>query len=457
MRQLLVLMILLALSPLLPAAQRSGTVAIVDVNVVPMDTERILDRQMVIVRDGRIASIAPAASTQVPAGAVRVDGRGKYLLPGLSDMHGHLPPGDGTSDDEVSQFLRLYVANGVTLVRGMIGSPDNIVVRDRIARGELLGPAIVAAGPPIHGKTAPTPEAGVKAVEQAKAAGFDLLKVHEGLSPETYAAVTAAARRLDLKVAGHVTATVGLDRALAAGQSSIEHLDGYLQALVPESARVDVPPGQVLFGPVLEQIDQSRIPDLARRTKAAGVWNTPTLALFEIVVSTEPPATFSAWPEMKYVAPGLRSQFARQKAATAGIPAAPADRARYLELRRKVVQGLSDAGAKLLVGPDTPQMFLVPGFATHREMTSLVEAGLTPYEALRAATVSAAEYLGRGREMGTIAAGRRADLLLVAENPLADIANVRSIAGVIVNGRWIPKKEIDTMLERIAAMHADQK
>src|SRR5690606_8283457 len=128
-------------------------------------------------------------------------------------------------------------------VRGMIGSPDNIAVRDRIARGELLGPAIVAASPPIHGKTAPTPEAGVEAVERAKAAGFDLLKVHEGLSPETYAAVTAAARRLDLKVAGHVTATVGLDRALAAGQSSIEHLDGYLQALVPDSAAVDVPPG----------------------------------------------------------------------------------------------------------------------------------------------------------------------------------------------------------------------
>jgi imidazolonepropionase-like amidohydrolase len=456
MRQF-VLAALLASAPLLVIAQRGGTVAFVDVNVVPMDTERVLERQTVIVRDGRIASIGPAAQAPVPEGAERVDGRGKYLLPGLSDMHGHLPPGDGTSDDAVSQFLKLYVANGVTLVRGMIGSPNNIVVRERIARGELLGPAIVAASPPIHAKTAPTPDAGVEAVEQAKAAGYDLLKVHEGLSPETYAAVTAAARRLDMKVAGHVTATVGLDRALAASQSSIEHLDGYLQALVPEDAKLEVPAGQVLFGPVLEQIDESRIPELARRTKAAGVWNTPTLALFEIVMSTEPPATFTAWPEMKYVAPGLRSQFAKQKAGTAGIPAPPADRARYLELRRKVVKGLRDAGAPLLVGPDTPQLFLVPGFGTHREMTSLVQAGLSPYEALRAATVSAAEYLGREREMGTIATGRKADLVLVDENPLADIASVRSIAGVVVNGRWIPKKEIDTMLEQIAAMHADQK
>ena len=446
---------ILAATPLL-AAQRSSTVAIVDVNVVPMDTERVLERQTVIVRDGQIASIGPAGETSVPDDAVRVDGRGKYLLPGLSDMHGHLPPGDGTNDDAVSQFLKLYVANGVTLVRGMIGSPNNIAVRDRIARGELLGPAIVAASPPIHGKTAPTPEAGVTAVEQAKSAGFDLLKVHEGLSPETYAAVTAAARRLDMKVAGHVTATVGLDRALAAGQSSIEHLDGYLQALVPEGAPVDVPPGQVLFGPVLEHIDESRIPELARRTKAAGVWNTPTLALFEIVMSMEPPATFSAWPEIRYIAPGLRESFAKQKAGTTGIPASAADRQRYLELRRKVVIGLSKAGAKLLVGPDTPQMFLVPGFGTHREMTSLVQAGLSPYEALRAATVSAAEYLGRERDIGTIAAGRKADLVLVDENPLADIANVRTIAGVMVNGRWIPKKEIDSMLEQIAAMHAER-
>ena len=174
-------------------------------------------------------------------------------------------------------------------------------------------------------------------------------------------------------------------------------------------------------------------------------------------MSTDPPATFSAWPEMKYVAPGLRSQFAKQKAGTAGIPAPPADRARYLELRRNVVKGLRDAGAPLLVGPDAPQMFLVPGFATHREMTSLVQAGLSPFEALRAATVSAAAYLGREREMGTIATGRKADLVLVDENPLADVANVRSIAGVMVSGRWIPKKEIDTMLEQIAAMHADQK
>jgi imidazolonepropionase-like amidohydrolase len=449
--------LLLAACVSLDAPAQEQTIAFVDVNVVPMDRERLLERQTVVIRGSRIAEIGPAATVAVPAGALRVEAGGKYLLPGLSDMHGHLPPGDGTGDDAISQYLRLYLANGVTLVRGMIGSPGNVVVRDRIARGELPGPAIVAASAPLHQKTAPTPEAGAAAVEQAKAAGFDLVKVHEGISPETYAAITATAQRLGMQVAGHVTASVGLERALAAGQSSIEHLDGYLQALVPKDADVQVPPGQVLFGPVLAHMDETRIPALARATREARVWNTPTLALFSVVMSSAPPETFTAWPEMKYVAPGLRAAFAKQKAGTAGIPASAEDRRRYLELRNRVVKGLADAGARLLVGPDTPQLFLVPGFATHREMASLVGAGLTPFQALQAATTSPAEYLGREKEMGTVATGKRADLVLTDANPLVDIANARAIAGVVLNGRWMPKSELDTMLERIAALNADPK
>jgi imidazolonepropionase-like amidohydrolase len=436
-----------------PISAQEPAVAFVGVTVIPMDRERVLENQTVIVSDGRIAVMGPASSVAIPAGATRVDGRGKFLLPGLSDMHGHLPQGDATGRDALSEFLDLYLANGVTTVRGLQGSPNNIVVRDKIRRGELDGPRIFAASPPLHQKVAPTPAEGIAQVEAAKAAGYDLIKVHEGLSPETYDAISATAKRLGMKVAGHVTATVGLERALAAGQSSIEHLDGYLQAMVPKDSPVPPPAGQVVIGPVLAYIDESRIPQLAAATRDAHVWNTPTLTLFEIVVSSDTPESFLAWPEMQYVSPNLRSVFQQQKAGTVNIPATPEERSRYLELRSRMTKGLVDAGAQLLVGPDTPQLFLVPGFATHREMTSLVHAGLTPFQALQAATTSPAEYLGILGDTGTVAEGKRADLLLVEGNPMQEIANAHKIAGVMANGHWLPRSELDRRLAAIAAAH----
>ena len=449
----IVLVPFLALSGAINMQAQGSTTAFTDVTVIPMDRERVLENHTVVVTDGRVVEMGPAASVKVPEGATRIDGRGKFLMPGLSDMHGHLVPGDGVNDDGPSQIMRLYVANGVTTVRGMIGHPTNLVVRDRIARGEMVGPRLYAAGPAVNQPVAPTPEEGVKVVEAQKAAGYDLIKIHGGLSPETYEAIAAAAKRAGIRIAGHVPDTVGLDRALAAGQSSIEHLDGYLQALVKAGAPAAPVPGQVQFGAVLAHMDESKIAGLAARTRAAGVWNTPTLALFEIVTSMDAPETFAAWPEMVYIPQGMRAGFLKQKAGTANLPASPADRQRYVELRRKVVKGLHNGGAKLLVGPDTPQLFLVPGFATHREMASLVAAGLSPYAALQAATLNAAEYLGTSNETGTVAKGKRADLVLLEANPLDAIAHAHKIAGVMVNGVWMPKPALDRMLSDLAALN----
>lgn len=436
--------------------EKAGTgqvVAFVDVNVVPMDRERVLEGQTVIIRDGRIAEIGAASKTKVPAGALRIEGRGKYLMPGLADMHVHIPPGDGTNNDGPSQVLKLFLANGVTTIRGMAGHPTNLLVREHVARGELVGPTIYAAGPPIHGQAAPTTEAAEKLVAAQKSAGYDLVKVHEGLTPETYAAVVAAARRLGIPFAGHVTASVGLKRALEAGQSSVEHLDGYLQSLVAENSPVEPPTSQVVLGPVLAHIDESKIAALAEATRKAGVWNDPTLTLFKLVVSYDKPEDLLKWPEMQYIPAKMRESFARQKAGTAGIPAPAAERQRYVELRNKMVKALHAAGAKLLVGPDSPQFFLVPGFATHRELQSFVEAGLTPYAALEAATRNPAEYLKGAGEFGTVEVGKRADLLLVEANPLQSVANVARRAGVMVRGRWMPQSELQKMLDEIAALH----
>ena len=427
--------------------------AFVGVSVVPMDRERVVENQTVVVRDGRIVEIGPAGKVKIPAGTTQIEGRGKFLMPGLSDMHAHLYPGEGTANDLATQQLTLYLANGVTTVRNMIGGPAHVVLRDRVREGKLLGPTIFTAGPPLLGKDAVSPEVAERMVASQKQDGYDLLKVHEGLKPEVYEAIAAAARKAGIPFAGHVTASVGLKRALDARQSSIEHLDGYLQALVPENSPVPPTPSQVVLGPVLEHVDERRLPALAKATRDAGIYNTPTLALFKIVVSSDDPAEFSKWPELRYVPAKMREGFAKQKAGINAGEAPAADRKRYLELRDHVVKALHDAGAKLLVGPDSPQLFLVPGFGTHREMGALAEAGLTPYAVLQAATRNAAEYFGAAGEVGTVEAGKRADLVLLDANPLQSVANASRIAGVLVRGRWLPRAELDKMLEEIVAVN----
>lgn len=438
-------------------AESPQSIAFVNVNVVPLDRERILEGQTVVVRDGRIAQIGRASEIKVPAGALKIDGRGKYLMPGLADMHIHLYPGTGSQDDLASQQLQLFLANGVTTVRNMIGKPEHLVLREKIAKGELLGPTLYTVGPPLLGNTVPTPEAAERAVVEQKKAGYDLLKVHEGLSPETYAAIAATANRVGIPFAGHVTATVGLTRALEARQTSIEHLDGYLQAMVADNSPVKAGPSQVVVGPVLEHIDESKIPTLATATRKAGVWNDPTLTLFKLVVSDTKAQELAQWPELQYVPAKMRENFAKQKQSTDDIPASSSERQRYIELRNKMLLALHAAGAKLLIGPDSPQFFLVPGFATHRELQSFVEAGLTPYQAIEAATRNPAEYFAEvmktRRDFGTIEVGMRADLLLLDANPLQSVTNLSKRAGVMVRGRWLPEDELRKMLENIAALN----
>ncbi len=433
-------------------------IAFVNVNVVPFDRERVLAGQTVIVRDGRIAEIGLAEKTKVPAGALQIDGRGKYLMPGLADMHVHLYPGAGQPDDLTSQQLHMFLANGVTTIRNMIGKPEHLPLRDRVAKGELLGPTIYTAGPPLLGNNVPNPEAAERVVTEQKKAGYDLLKVHEGLSPETYAAIAATAKRVGIPLAGHVTATVGLKRALDAQQSSIEHLDGYLQAMVADDSPVKPGPSQVVLGSVLEHIDESKLSALATATRKANVWNDPTITLFKLVVSDVKPEDYLKWPEMKYIPAKMREAFAKQKQSTLGNPAPAGERQRYIQLRNKVLVALHAAGAKLLIGPDSPQFFLVPGFATHRELESFVEAGLSPYQAIEAATRNPAEYFAEtmkaSRDFGTVEVGLRADLILLDANPLQSVANLSKRSGVMVRGRWLPENELHRMLENVARLNA---
>ncbi len=427
----------------------SGVTAFVDVTVVTMESadSPALEHATVVVENGRITAIGAASDVKVPGGARRVDGAGKFLVPGLADMHFHMPPGDGAEGSQSWRALTLLLANGVTTVRGLAGHPSHPALREKIAAGEVLGPTFVAAGPMLHDKVAPTVEAAVAAVRAQKEAGFDLVKSHEIHDVAVYNAIQATAREVGLPVAGHVTNAIGLDRAIAAGEQ-IEHLDSFVFALAKDGAGLE-PGGQFPTEEALDAVDLEKLAPLARVMAEKRIWNSPTLALFESVVDTTTTSEqFLARPEMRYLVKGARKQWAAQRDAelTQGIPESFGSK--FVALRREIVKALADAGAPLLAGSDSAQHFLLPGFALHDEIEALARAGLTPSQALEAATANPARWLKS--DAGVLAVGKRADVLLIDTDPRADARATRAISGVMVRGRFFDRAALDAMLEQVA-------
>lgn len=424
--------------PAPPGAVRdTQPVAFVGVSVLPLDRDRLLENHTVVVRGGRIAALGPVAEIVVPAHARRVDGRGKFLLPGLAEMHGHLPnPNAPGFDPRVTESaLFLYLANGVTFVRGMQGNAAALELRDRIARGEVLGPRLHVAGPPLSGATVRNAADARPTVEEQRAAGFDLLKIHEGLSREVYDTIAATAKRVGIRFAGHVPNEVGVFHALEAGQSTIDHLDNYTEAAGGEKA------------------DSAGIERVVRATRAAGTWVVPTMALWETFLAGDP-ADRARLPELRYVPPQWRAAWANQLAAMRRNNPDTAAGRREIALRRRILKALADGGVGILFGTDSPQLYSVPGFSVHREIAVMSAAGLPPFAILESATRRVAEYLGTPHEFGTVAPGRRADLILLHGNPLDDLGRLARPAGVMVNGRWLPESEIRERLEEIASAYA---
>src|SRR5918992_4725151 len=287
-------------------------VAFVNVNVVPMDKERVLRNQTVIVRDGIIAEIGDAKRVRVPSGAQRIDGAGKFLIPGLTDMHVHLFSDDEFPDELAEDEFKIMIAHGVTTIRLMIGTPEQLVLRRRSAAGEILAPTIYAASPHFTGRKQAnayvvTTEAEARAaVVKSKQDGYDFIKVTTYLQPEVYEAIVDEARKQNIRVVGHADSrSVGLQRALKARQQ-IEHLDSYLEALLPETAPVKGSVSDIyLYNPKnwesIDYLDENKIPELARQTVSANPFSTPTLHLFKFTFGkgrTE--ESFMAQPDIRF-------------------------------------------------------------------------------------------------------------------------------------------------------------
>ena len=416
--------------------------AFVNVNVLPMDRNTVLSDHTVVVREGQIATIGPAARVAVPEGARRVDGRNKFLMPALAEMHAHIPGGNA-SEASIERTLFLYAANGIGTIRGMLGHPRHLAYRERAAKGELFSPRIYTSGPSFNDKTASTPEAAIKAVIEQKAAGYDLLKIHPGVPRAAFDALDEKADELGITFAGHVPLAVGLHRALAAKYKSIDHLDGYVEALAKS------PWLSQFFGlNLINEVDESRIPSLVAETKAAGTWMVPTQILMESLLNEEKTEIMTQWPEMKYMpAQTVKNWIDQKNGMTTKV--GPADRQKFLALRRKLLKALLDGGVPFALGSDAPQWWNVPGFSAHRELKSIVAAGFSPFQALESGTVNPARYFGTASSTGTIATRMRADLLLLDANPLDHIENSSRISGVMLNGRWMSRSDLDRKLEEL--------
>lgn len=444
-------------TPLSQAAPPGATiVAFVHADVIPMDRERVLRDHTVVIAGGRIAEVGPASAVKLPARAVRIDATGRYLLPAFADMHVHLlgeawnvmlqPEAQKTSKDiPFDEFLFPFIANGVTLVQSMSATPEELVVRERIRRGELLGPRLILA-PMIDGpkKAWPPPlstwvESAAEAhdaVHKAKHDGYDKIKVYSFLSRESYDSIISAAGDVQMDVIGHIPMSVSLDYVLDSGQKLIAHSEE-----VAKHAGGDH--------------SAEHIHELAGKMTASGVWMTPTLVTTRSILGVfadpdglleRPEAVYFQHPMQQGVWSFITDNLYRP------IPAKAREQLRsdFESFQKPLTKAFHDGGGKLMTGTDTLFPGLVPGFALHRELEELVDVGLTPFEALRTTTSAPFEYLGESERAGTIATGKETDLVLLDANPLEDVSAASKIAGVFVRGRWIAREEIDTKMRAIA-------
>lgn len=445
------LVCLLCLLPVLACAQelpdtKNREVVFLSVNVVPMNEEKVLPNQVVVVRDGKITAIGPNA--RYGRNALVINARGKYLMPGLAEMHAHVPPIDDI--EPMKEVLLLFAARGVTTIRGMLGHPRHLELRSKVQRGELLGPRFITSGPSFSGQSVKTEAAAADMVRQQKTAGYDFLKLHPGLTRQTFAAMASTAREVNIPFAGHVSFDVGVWRAIEAGYATIDHLDGFVESLVPGIENTTEQQNG-LFGMFLaDRADTTRIPRLMTALREKNVWVVPTQALAERWFAPDSdPDALAREPEMIYMQPGTVAGWVNTKKNLLRNPQYNADALhRFIALRRKLIYECNRAGVGLLLGSDAPQVFDVPGFSVHHELRYLVASGLSPYEALRTGTANVGRFLNIPG-LGTVTTGAPSDLVLLSGNPLTDINATTRIEGVMLGARWLPADWIASTLKKL--------
>jgi amidohydrolase family protein len=428
------------------AAQRP--VAFTHVTVIDGAHTTVRRDQTVIVRGNRIVTVARSESVRVPPDARVVNGRGKFLIPGLWDMHVHTATIGGR------ELLALYVANGVTGVRDMGGDWATLAAwRREIADGRLVGPRIIASGPYLEGGDVPishlltrTPEEGRAGVDSLVRLGVDFVKVHSQLTRDTYFAIARRARERGIPFGGHVPRVVGSADASDSGQRSIEHLLAIPAPCTPAESLALKP--RFTIQSALGRCSSQDLGPLYARFVRNNTWVTPTfVAQYE--VATWPGRALPGDSLARYLPDSLRRYVAEIFPMPDSIPPGADSVGRAMFAKRLAqVAAMREAGVGILTGTDAPLRNSPPGFGLHEELELLFRGGMSTLEILRAATLEPARYLSARDSLGTIAPGQLADLVLLDANPLRDIRNTRRIVAVVADGRLYTGKDREELLLR---------
>jgi imidazolonepropionase-like amidohydrolase len=446
-RTALTLALLVSVAPAVPAQ----TLTITNITIIDVSDGR-LSPHMSVAIDGKRITAVSSKPLAAPGGAA-LDGTGMYLIPGLWDMHVHAFFTNDSSRFHTTStlMLPLFVANGVTGVRDMGSNLDAILAaRDSIAAHQLIGPRMVVAGPMLDGPTSryqviskvATAQDGRAAVRQLKARGVDFVKTQSLVPRDAYFAVADESKRLGLGFEGHVPYAIRGGEAIAAGQRSFEHLLGVFEASTTrEDSLITV--GARPHSTNLALHDPAREAAIVAALGKAHVRQCPTIA--SDLNSAADLATDPSLPYWTHNAVEGWKRTALRGLNVTDTTALSVTR-RYAAYDLDLVRKLHQAGAPILAGTDAPAGFdLVPGASIHQELQWLVAAGLTPLEALQSATINPARFLGRTRDLGTVAVGKAADLVILSRNPLADISNSRSVVAVVADGRYFSPTDLTRM------------
>ena len=439
-------------------SRRDSVFAIVNTTIIDVNGGPPQVHRTVVVRDGKIEDIRYSTEFKGKLPGLQVNGTGKFLIPGLWDMHVHTVFGDWFPHaKEIT--LPLFIANGITGVRDMGSDMDTLQQwRKEINTGNLVGPRIVMAGPMLDGPeprfpssiAIKIPEDGRRAVDDLKRRGVDFIKLQSLIPRDAVFAIADEAKKQGIPFVGHVPDSVRASEMSTAGQKSFEHLIGIFEGASPlEDEFLKGPKGPSKF---LATYDQDRAAKLFALLAKNRTWQCPTL-VWERGGNLIELSDFDKDTRAKYVPAYWKDvtwkRFADQVKREFNTDDLPTRR-RFVEKELQVVRAMRDAGIPFLAGTDTPPgVYIFPGFSLHEELQRFVAAGFTPLEALQTATLNPAKFLGRESDLGTIEKGKLADLVLLDANPLDDIRNTQKIAGVVANGRYFSRADLDKMLAAV--------
>ncbi|WP_373399854.1 amidohydrolase [Algoriphagus halophilus] len=375
-----------------------------NVHVLSLEDDSILENQAIRVENGKIVEVIPMTKVSNRPNETIIEGNGAYVFPGLAEFHSHIPVAQNGNTQLQEEAMWLYLANGVLRVRGMIGHASHLPLKARIEAGTLPGPRLFLSGPSFSGGSVSSPEQAAQMVRDEKAAGYDHLKLHPGLEMDEFLAIAKTAKELDIPFGGHVSLDVGLKVSLENGYKSIEHMDGYVEALLPDYSRVfdsDVagPFTMLLVG----EVDMDKLPELVQMSLDHKVWIAPTLTLFDRYFGSKPAEEYRNIPEMKYMSAAQVQNWINAKTPyeEAGI-LTKENVQPYLDFRNKLLMTLHQAGVPVLMTSDSPQVFNVPGFSIHHEIELMSDAGMSNYEILKSGSVNPALYFEEEGEWGVI-------------------------------------------------------